>query len=100
MAETWIDTRSGDLLIGRAAAADRIDEAGPEIMPLAGLLQAEEFPFRNGDFGESDMQGWTRDDLIAFGKWTIHILASTGTDENDTSNPILTRRHIERMHIY
>lgn len=94
MAETWIDTRNGELLIGAEAAADRIDEAGPDIVPLVELLTVKDFPFENGDFGSIAVRGWTYDHFINFGHWVLNILSQ---EETNTTKS-LTKEHLVRLH--
>lgn len=96
MTKTWIDTRNGELLIGREAAADRIDEAGPDIQPLAEMLKAAEFPFKNGDFGPAEHVTWSREELIIFGKWIIGLCH----EDTESSQPEFKRQYLERLHIF
>lgn len=73
MAEFWFDTRTGDLLFGREAAGPRIDEAGPDIVYLPDLLKTEVFPFTSESFKKADVDNWTRQDYVNFGKWAVSL---------------------------
>jgi hypothetical protein len=92
MAETWFDTRTGDLLVGEAAIEERQLEAGPAIKPLNEIINAQTFEFSIKDFEKADINDWTREDYVSFGKWALRII-----NEADTEQP-LTERKLQRFY--
>ncbi len=92
MTEYHFDTRDGKLLVGNAAAGHYIDEAGPAIVPLKSLLNIRSLEFPTDHFDTVDTNGWTREDLLAYGHWVCELL----TDESGNREP-LKERHIDRL---
>ena len=92
IAETWFDTRTGDLLLGRAAIAGRIEEAGSEIVPIYELLVVDSFPFDVNSFTKLSTETWQKEDYIAYGKWVLQLL----TIDNTPASP--TQTHFRRMY--
>lgn len=98
MAETWFDTRTGDVLVGLPAAADRLDEGGPlHVVELKQLLTAEEFPFKPGDFARQKSSEWSRQDSLNLGAWALKIMEVP--EQNISPSHRLTRTHLERLNI-
>jgi hypothetical protein len=93
-AEAWFDTRTGDILIGQAAAADRIDEAGPVIRPFRDVLLDEPFQYGPHDFDKADTQGLDRDGLIRAAQWLINVVNSADTEpDQDISKELIRHAH-------
>src|SRR4051812_45202891 len=76
MAEIWFDTQTGDRIYGKQAVAEHKQLAARpgDLVPLAELVQDDEFPFIGGDFKKSE-RNWDHQELIKFGHWTLRLLA-------------------------
>ncbi len=92
MSEFWFDTRDGALLIGREAAIPRLNEAGSDVLPLAEILEAEEFPYGIHEYDKTEVEDWTKEDYINYGRWVLNIIKT-----EEELQPI-TRRHIVRLY--
>jgi hypothetical protein len=94
MAEFWFDSRTGDILVGRDAAAPRLDEAGPDIYPLPELVAARELPIDVSSYDRLHHSHFSRQDLITMGAWTLRLV-ELGHGEQQP----LMRRHWDRMYL-
>ncbi|PLS81708.1 hypothetical protein CYG49_01550 [Candidatus Saccharibacteria bacterium] len=95
MSEFWIDTRTGDQLVGEAAIAARLEESAPgDLVPVEDLLIAKELPFSKDDFDKQSPEGWTRSDYITLGKWTLSRLKRAGT-----ANPKVRSKVLKRLYV-
>lgn len=97
MAETWYDTRVGELLIGEAAVAPRLEEGGPDIVPLHDLLTRPNFAYQNGEFARAQVDNMTRDDYVQLGKWVVNVLEE-GTPDTQPL-PSLDEDLLQRLYI-
>jgi hypothetical protein len=89
--EIWFDTRAGDVLVGRAAAADRIDEAGPDIVPLPELLTRKDFPYKYGDYERVPNREFTDEDFLAMGRWALSLVQERLGDRQPLSTAHISR---------
>jgi len=93
MAEIWIDTRLGELLVGEAAISQRLEQTGPgDIAPLRDILLAREFKIA-GDFEKADVTDWQKDDYINFGKWVFNVL-----NKDEEPAVAVSWTHVERLY--
>jgi hypothetical protein len=95
MAETWFDTRTGELLVGSAAIEERLPESSPgEIVTLGQLLTVSEFPFGYGDFKKPPSASWSREDMISLGHWALGLINASSEDYTT-----LSREHMDRLYL-
>lgn len=74
MAETWFDTRTGELLVGTAAIEQRLPESSPgDVVPLHELLTAKEFPYHPGEFPVSSTASLTPEKMLEMGHWLVTL---------------------------
>lgn len=98
MPETFFDTKAGMVVAGAEAAAVA-ETAG--YVSLAGLLTAEDFPFRRGDFSIETPDAWPPERCLAVGRWVVGVLEEDLADDQkmDGEQPQLTRDALERLHV-
>jgi hypothetical protein len=95
MAETWFDTRFGELLIGEAAYQGRVDGSFPgDIVPLGDLLLADEFPVDRHEFRSAAPAEWSKEDTIALGASTLRLLREVGHEGLLTKEILLRLYHL------
>jgi hypothetical protein len=94
MTETWLDTRTGDLLVGSAAYAEAVEQSLPgDVRLLTDVVRNENFSFTTQDFEKAKVDDWTREDYINFGKWAMKAL------NPHTEEPKLIEEDIRRLYL-
>lgn len=93
MAETYFDTCLGELIVGEAALAERLEQSEPgDIRPLHELLTTPDFSYTVRDFQKAPVDDWALDDYRAYGSWLLGIVQS------GDGPPRLTRQQLQRAY--
>lgn len=93
MTEIWIDTRTGDQLIGEAAISYRQEESSPgDLVPLYELLDPNSgITFDHTDDEKESMRSWEQSDYKVFGMWVLKLLESSSERKPHLTSKVLSR---------
>lgn len=88
----WIDTRTGDQIVGEVAYDERVGQSQPgDLVSIQDILINPDFPYNPADYKKPRKITHDRDQLIAYGTWILSHLE--GTDHEGR----VTREHIARL---
>ncbi len=90
--EVWFDIISGQLAVGDEGLESLATDASSQVVPLADLVFAEDFPYQKGDFEHTPTQ-MTPDEALAIGKSIAKILI-TPIDRLPLSRELVERLNI------
>jgi hypothetical protein len=95
MTEYWFDSSTGEVVEDPDSIAQRLQGSDQNsFRPLLELLDAEEFPFKKGDFEVQRTKEWPKDKCIELGKWTLGVI----NPDDDQSRP-LSENLMRRLYI-
>ena len=95
MAGPWFDTFEGKLVVGEAAYEQAVEQSFPgQIVPFRdALLDSEAPPWADG-YEKADVDEWSRQDYVDFGKWVLGVI-NTGEEPDQP----ITVRLLKRLYI-